>query len=222
MAYAVYGGVCLISPDPIGPHNEREQVWGAFRRFADNHGWVTSVMGASEEWLPVYRDSGMHNIYLGDEAVVRVQSFSLSGGNMKGLRQAHNRIKKYGYTVTFHDPSRLDPALSTELTALMGLSRQGEHERGFSMMLGRVFDPRDTGPAPRRGARSGREGRGHVPVRPGHGHPRLLAGPHAPGPGRPSQRAVRLRPRVDHRASAGRRLRGAQPQLRHPALDPLR
>src|SRR5665647_1073892 len=27
----------------------------------------------------------------------------------------------------------------------MGLSRQGEHERGFSMMLGRVFDPRDTG-----------------------------------------------------------------------------
>ena len=145
VAYAVYGGVCLISPDPIGPRNEREQVWGAFRRFADNHGWVTSVMGAGEDWLPVYRDSGMHNIYLGDEAVVRVQSFSLSGGNMKGLRQAHNRIKKYGYTATFHDPSRLDPALSAELTALMGLSRQGEHERGFSMMLGRVFDPRDTG-----------------------------------------------------------------------------
>ena len=32
VAYAVYGGVCLISPDPIGPRNEREQVWGAFRR----------------------------------------------------------------------------------------------------------------------------------------------------------------------------------------------
>ena len=27
----------------------------------------------------------------------------------------------------------------------MDLSRQGEHERGFSMMLGRIFDPRDTG-----------------------------------------------------------------------------
>jgi lysylphosphatidylglycerol synthetase-like protein (DUF2156 family) len=145
VAYAVYGGVCLISPDPIGPRNEREQVWGAFRRFADDHGWVTSVMGAGEDWLSVYRDSGMHNIYLGDEAVVRVQSFSLSGGNMKGLRQAHNRIKKYGYTATFHDPSRLDAALRDELTALMSLSRQGEHERGFSMMLGRVFDPRDTG-----------------------------------------------------------------------------
>jgi lysylphosphatidylglycerol synthetase-like protein (DUF2156 family) len=145
VAYAVYGGVCLISPDPIGPRNEREQVWGAFRRFADSHGWVPSVMGAGEDWLPVYRDSGMHHIYLGDEAVVRVQSFSLAGGTMKGLRQAHNRIKKYGYTATFHDPAHLDPSLSAELTALMSLSRQGEHERGFSMMLGRVFDPRDTG-----------------------------------------------------------------------------
>ncbi len=145
VAYAVYGGVCLISPDPIGPHNEREQVWAAFRRFADSHGWVTSVMGSGEDWLPIYRDSGMHHIYLGDEAVVKLQSFTLAGGAMKGLRQAHNRIKKYGYTATFHDPAHLDRALNEELTALMSLSRQGEHERGFSMMLGRVFDPRDTG-----------------------------------------------------------------------------
>jgi lysylphosphatidylglycerol synthetase-like protein (DUF2156 family) len=145
VAYAVYGGVCLISPDPIGPRNEREQVWGAFRKFADAHGWVTSVMGAGEDWLSIYRDSGMHNIYLGDEALVTIQSFSLSGGKMKGLRQAHNRIIKYGYTASFHDPAHLDAELSKELAGLMSLSRQGEHERGFSMMLGRVFDPRDTG-----------------------------------------------------------------------------
>jgi len=145
VAYAVYGGVCLISPDPIGPRNEREQVWGAFRAFADSHGWTTAVMGAGEEWLATYRDSGMHNIYLGDEAVVPLQEFSLAGKHMKGLRQAHNRIKKYGYTVTFHDPSKIDPKLTEELTSLMRLSRQGEHERGFSMMLGRVFDPRDAG-----------------------------------------------------------------------------
>ena len=145
VAYAIYGGICLISPDPIGPLNEREQVWDAFRRFSDGHGWVPAVMGAGESWLPIYRESGMHNIYLGDEAVVDVQHFSLAGGEKKGLRQAHNRVQKKGYTVSFHDPSRLAPELSRELVGLMSLSRQGEHERGFSMMLGRVFDPRDTG-----------------------------------------------------------------------------
>jgi lysyl-tRNA synthetase class 2 len=145
VAYAVYGGICLVSPDPIGPRNEREQVWGAFRRFADSHGWIPAVMGAGDDWLPVYRETGMHNVYLGDEAVVDVQRFSLAGGDKKGLRQAHNRIQKKGYAATFHDPSRLDAAMTAELVGLMGLSRRGEHERGFSMMLGRVFDPRDVG-----------------------------------------------------------------------------
>jgi len=145
VAYAIYGGICLISPDPIGPVNEREQVWGAFRRFADGHGWIPAVMGAGEDWQPIYRASGMHNIYIGDEAVVDVQGFSLAGGERKSLRQAHNRIQKKGYTAEFLDPAHLDPDLSQQLTDLMGLSRRGEHERGFSMMLGRVFDPRDTG-----------------------------------------------------------------------------
>ena len=52
MAYTVYGGVCLISPDPIGPRNERDQVWAAFRAFADTHGWTTAVMGAGERGSP--------------------------------------------------------------------------------------------------------------------------------------------------------------------------
>ncbi len=145
VAYAIYGGICLISPDPIGPYNERAHTWAAFRRFVDAHGWVPAVMGAAEEWLPVYRDSGMHHIYIGDEAVVPVQRFSLAGGEKKGLRQAHNRIAKKGYTASFHDPAHLDRGVADELIALMGLSRRGEHERGFSMMLGRIFDPRDVG-----------------------------------------------------------------------------
>jgi len=145
VAYAIYSGICLVSPDPIGPRSEREQVWGAFRRFADNRGWIVAVMGASEEWLPTYRATGMHDIYIGDEAVVDVQRFSLAGGHMKGLRQAHNRIAKYGYTVSFHDPGNLDRLTAERLTGLMSQSRRGEFERGFSMVLGRIFDPRDEG-----------------------------------------------------------------------------
>jgi lysylphosphatidylglycerol synthetase-like protein (DUF2156 family) len=45
----------------------------------------------------------------------------------------------------FHDPVALDPALEAKLRALMTESRRGEVERGFSMTLGRIFDPRDTG-----------------------------------------------------------------------------
>jgi lysylphosphatidylglycerol synthetase-like protein (DUF2156 family) len=145
VAYAVFGGVCLVSPDPIGPFSERAHVWDAFRRHVDRNGWGMGVMGAGEEWLPTYQASGMRFLYIGDEAVVDPRTFSLEGGKMKGLRQAVNRIARYGYTVRFLDPAHLDPADAARLVALMEKSRRGEQERGFSMMLGRLFDTRDTG-----------------------------------------------------------------------------
>jgi lysylphosphatidylglycerol synthetase-like protein (DUF2156 family) len=144
VAYAVIGGVCLVSPDPIGPFSERAHVWDAFRRHVDRHGWGLGVMGAGEEWLPTYQASGMRFIYIGDEAVVDPRVFSLDGGKMKGLRQAVNRVARYGYTVRFLDPARLEPHDAARMAELMAKSRRGEEERGFSMMLGRLFDPRDS------------------------------------------------------------------------------
>jgi lysylphosphatidylglycerol synthetase-like protein (DUF2156 family) len=145
VAYAVFGGVCLVSPDPIGPFSERAHVWDSFRRYVDRNGWGLGVMGAGEKWLPTYQASGMRFLYIGDEAVVDPREFSLEGGKMKGLRQAVNRVARYGYTVRFLDPAHLDPADAGCMAELMAKSRRGEQERGFSMMLGRLFDPRDTG-----------------------------------------------------------------------------
>ena len=145
VAYGVYGGVCLVSPDPIGPLAERDEAWKAFRHFADQRGWTLAVMGAGEQWLPIYRASGMHDLYVGDEAVVDCNRFTLDGGRYKGLRQAVNRVAKYGYTITFHDPSELDAGLRAQLESVMTKSRRGDVERGFSMTLGRAFDPSDDG-----------------------------------------------------------------------------
>ena len=145
VAYAVYGGVALISPDPIGPGAERSEVFSAFRVFAEARGWVIGVMGASEQWLALYRAAGMHSIYLGDEAIVDVQNFSLNGGKMKGLRQACTRMLKHGYRVEFMDPSSIDPSRVPDIVEMMAMLRRGEDERGFSMGLGRIFHPKDKG-----------------------------------------------------------------------------
>jgi len=145
VAYAVYGGMCLVSPDPIGPVEERTHIWQAFRHFADRHGWGVAIIAASEDWLPIYRKSGMHHVYIGDEALVDLPSFSLQGGKMKGLRQACTRLSRYGYRVEFLDPATVGPHLATSIVDLMERKRRGEAERGFSMCLGRVFDRRDTG-----------------------------------------------------------------------------
>ena len=145
IAYSVKGSTALVSPDPIGPAHERTLAWHAFVSFAHDHGWSTVVLAASPDWLPHYLSNDMHAIYIGDEAVVDVGSFSLVGGKKKSLRQAATRVARNGYHVTFHDPSQLDPDLAAQLRRLSTLSRRGDTERGYSMTLGRFFDPNDVG-----------------------------------------------------------------------------
>jgi lysyl-tRNA synthetase class 2 len=64
---------------------------------------------------------------------------------MKSLRGTWNRVHKAGYRVEMMDPTTVSDELRTALTELMTETRQGEAERGFSMTLSRIFDPRDTG-----------------------------------------------------------------------------
>jgi lysylphosphatidylglycerol synthetase-like protein (DUF2156 family) len=143
--YAVRGGVAVVSPDPIGPADERSQAWAAFRHHCTDNGWSVVVSGAADNWLPVYRSDGMTVIYAGDEAVVDVTSFTLAGGCNKSLRQAVNRVKSAGYRIEFCDPADLDPTRAAQLTAMLASGRRGDVERGFSMTLSRLFDPRDRG-----------------------------------------------------------------------------
>ncbi|MEY2581311.1 MAG: lysyl-tRNA synthetase, class [Ilumatobacteraceae bacterium] len=143
--YAVRGGVAVVSPDPIGPSDERRQAWAAFRRHCTDNGWSVVVSGAADNWLSVYRSNGMTVIYAGDEAVVDVTSFSLAGGCKKGLRQAVNRVASAGYRIEFCDPADLDPTRAAQLTDMLASGRRGDAERGFSMTLSRLFDSRDRG-----------------------------------------------------------------------------
>lgn len=145
VAYTIVRGVCIVSPDPIGPVHERREVWEAFRKKMDADGWLVGVLGAGDDWLPTYADAGMRAVYIGDEAVVHCPSFSLAGRRLKSLRQAVQRAARRGHTVEIYDPLEVPATLRAKLVPLIAKGRQGNHERGFSMTLGRLFDPRDVG-----------------------------------------------------------------------------
>ena len=145
VAYAVFGRVALVSPDPIGPPGDLERVLSAFRAFAAEQGWIVAILAAAPAPTDRYRRLGLRALYLGDEAIARFDNLALHGSRAKSLRGAYNRAARAGYTVAFLDPARLTAAQRAPLAAMAASSRHGEAERGFSMTLGRLFDPRDTG-----------------------------------------------------------------------------
>ena len=145
VAYTVLDRTMLISPDPICSPEERASLMTDAVELADRNGWDVSVLAANASWLPIYHALGMHEIYMGDEAILDCSSFTLDGRAMKSLRGTWNRVHKLGYRVEMLDPADIAPGMQTALTELMTETRQGEAERGYSMTLSRIFDPRDTG-----------------------------------------------------------------------------
>ncbi|MBW5483348.1 phosphatidylglycerol lysyltransferase domain-containing protein [Streptomyces bambusae] len=144
VTYRVVSGVMLASGDPIGD----VEAWpGAIERFMEEakaHSWTPAVMGCSETGGEVWtRETGLDALELGDEAIVDVKDFSLSGRPMRNVRQMVKRIERNGYTTKVR---RVADLTEEELTAVRGASeawRGTDTERGFSMALGRVGDPGD-------------------------------------------------------------------------------
>ena len=144
VCYRVVSGVMLASGDPIGD----VEAWpGAIERFMDEakaHSWTPAVMGCSETGGEVWtRETGLDALELGDEAVVDVADFSLTGRAMRNVRQMVKRIERNGYTTRVR---RARDISDDELARIRGAAeawRGTDTERGFSMALGRIGDPED-------------------------------------------------------------------------------
>ncbi len=145
VAYTVINDVMLVSPEPIGPVDERSTAWADTMDFSQSRGWELSVLAASEGWLSIYRAAGLVDHFVGNEAVVDCLAFSLTGKGTKSLREVHNRLKKDGYRVEVLDPIDAPPELRRALLDLVSENEDEELEHGYWMTLSRMFDPRDTG-----------------------------------------------------------------------------
>ncbi|MGW3666089.1 phosphatidylglycerol lysyltransferase domain-containing protein [Streptomyces sp. NPDC005141] len=143
VAYGVGSGVTLACGDPIGDPEAWPGAIEAWLREARRHAWTPAVMGASEEAGTVYARHGLDALEIGDEAVVDRSDFTLEGRAMRGVRQAHNRIRRAGHTVRVRRHEDIPDAETAALTDKADQWRGSETERGFSMALGRLGDPAD-------------------------------------------------------------------------------
>ena len=141
ICYRVVSGVMLASGDPIGDPEAWPGVIGPFLDEAARHAWAPAVMGCSELGAEVWcREGNLTALELGDEAIVNVADFSLSGRSMRNVRQMVNRVAKHGYVA---EVRRVADIPARELDAIVRTAdswRGGQTERGFSMALGRIGD----------------------------------------------------------------------------------
>ena len=135
VGYRIENGVLLLSGDPVGPEECFAELLGDLRAFADARGLKLGAVGASERLCPLYEAQGLRTIYLGDEAILELDRFSLEGRPIRKVRQSVTRLTKAGFTAECHPLGELDQPTIGEVEHVLELGRQGAPERGFSMAM---------------------------------------------------------------------------------------
>lgn len=91
----------------------------------------------------MFAERGLDVLQLGDEAILDIADFSLSGRTMKPVRNVVNHAKRHGLVVDCIRAKDLSAVEATEVRRRADAWRDGPVERGFSMALGRFGDPAD-------------------------------------------------------------------------------
>ncbi|MER3454498.1 MAG: hypothetical protein C4318_04990 [Acidimicrobiia bacterium] len=144
VAYRYINGVACISGDPIGDPRELESLLRQFMERAHRMGWKIAVLAGRESNEALYSSLGLKSFYLGDEALIDLEAFTLEGRPIRKVRQSCHRLQKRGYTFELLDAPYITENLKAEMDSVANRWRGKAPNRGFSMCLNRHFDENDS------------------------------------------------------------------------------
>ncbi|MGH4022980.1 MAG: lysine--tRNA ligase, partial [Pseudonocardiaceae bacterium] len=134
LAYTYLGGYALVSGDPIGAPDSVPAAIDEFLALCAERAWQPAFLAVREADFPAYAARGFRSFYLGDEAILRCDEFSLAGGARKSVRSAARRIGR-SYRFQLISESEAAPRLVEQLNAISARWRGKAPERGFTMSL---------------------------------------------------------------------------------------
>jgi lysyl-tRNA synthetase class 2 len=132
-------GIGLASSDPVGSPAALPAAIGEFVRLCTDRGLTPAVIGARWDHVELYTRLGLRSLYIGDEAIIDVPSFTLNGRRMRNARQAASRSRNAGITTSTYREADIPPALRAQLLTIATAQHGNAPETGFSMALGDLF-----------------------------------------------------------------------------------
>ncbi len=134
LTFRVENRCLLVGGGPVGDAEGRADVMLLARDLARAAGLRFGVSSASEALKDdLERDLGMRGIYMGCEAVVATETFSLDGHRIKKVRQAHRRVQREGYELRCLPAADLTPAEREAIHALEASTHEAAVQSTFAM-----------------------------------------------------------------------------------------
>lgn len=134
VAFAAKGRAAVALGDPIGPPADAAAAIAGFKAYCAHHDWQAAFYQTHPDYQEHYRAAGFNLLQIGNEGIIDLTSFTISGGHNKSLRSNFNRFGKTGYRVEVHQPP-LPTELLEELREISDewLTMMHGREKRFSL-----------------------------------------------------------------------------------------
>jgi phosphatidylglycerol lysyltransferase len=105
IAYRSAGNFAVVLEDPVAENPEAmRQCIRLFDTFCYENSLKSIYFRVPEESMPIYKELSKKSLFLGQEAIVDLNTFSLEGGKNKALRNAINKVVDRGFKSSLHTP----------------------------------------------------------------------------------------------------------------------
>ena len=146
VGYRTIFGVSVSGPGPVGASESVPAALEAWLELCADRGWRPMMIGADDtvralaERHPITGRRRMRGLHFGDEVVVHTPSFQLDTPAMRNVRQAVQRSRNAGVTVTVRREGEIAVALRAELLDVVGEWENGRGTYGYSMTMDHLLD----------------------------------------------------------------------------------
>jgi phosphatidylglycerol lysyltransferase len=109
ISYRVTSNFAVVLENPVAENvEEMKKCIISFGKYTYENGLRDIYYRIPKESLQVYYELSMKSLFLGQEGVVSLETFTLEGGEKKSIRNALNKIKEQGYTTHINNPPLRD------------------------------------------------------------------------------------------------------------------
>jgi phosphatidylglycerol lysyltransferase len=112
IAYKIANNFAVVLETPVAENEEQMKICiRLFDKYCYNNGLKCIYFRVPESSLPVFKSLKKKHLFLGQEGVINLDTFTLQGTSRKSLRNAVNKMVDRGYTVSVHTPPIKDGLL---------------------------------------------------------------------------------------------------------------
>lgn len=135
VAYRVINGIALTMSDPVCAKEDEAATVRGFADHCDSQGWTPVFYSVHDRYRPVFEGLGWQTMSVGEETVVPLAGFELTGKPWAKVRQAYNKGVREGITTLWSSWADLPASVLAQINAIseQWVSEKELPEMGFTL-----------------------------------------------------------------------------------------